>query len=98
MPSAILIIGLTAGMFAQTLDAGRKTFETYCGTCHGADGKGGERGPSILSRLPARDDRQLATFIREGRPEKGMPPSLVEPSEMAGLLKFLRTIDRKSVV
>ncbi|PYR80231.1 MAG: hypothetical protein DMF86_01140 [Acidobacteria bacterium] len=95
MPSAILIIGLTAGMFAQTLDAGRKTFETYCGTCHGADGKGGERGPSILSRLPARDDRQLATFIREGRPEKGMPPSLVEPSEMAGLLKFLRTIERR---
>ena len=90
-----MIIGLTAGMFAQTLDAGRKTFETYCGTCHGADGKGGERGPSILSRLPARDDRQLATFIREGRPEKGMPPSLVEPSEMAGLLKFLRTIERR---
>jgi alcohol dehydrogenase (cytochrome c) len=91
----VFILLAAPGFIGQSVDAGHKTFDTYCSACHGADGNGGDRGPSILTRLPARDDQQLAAFIREGRPEKGMPPSQVSRAEMGPLLKFLRTIERR---
>src|SRR5262245_63206440 len=31
------------------LDAGKRHFEAHCAACHGADGKGGERGPDRKS-------------------------------------------------
>ena len=34
----------------QNVDPGRKAFETRCAGCHGADGNGGEMGPSIVLR------------------------------------------------
>ena len=52
-------------------------------------------GPPIVFRLPARDDQQLAALIHEGLPARGMPPSDVAGAEMAGLVKFLRTIQRR---
>src|SRR5688572_3296066 len=77
-------------------DAARKTFETACARCHGADGNGGEMGPPIALRLSELDDRQLEKLIRDGVPAKGMPPNLVPDPEMAALLKFLRTIERRA--
>ncbi len=94
--SAATAIALSASaLVAQNVDAGRRTFETYCSPCHGADGRGGERGPSIVSRVAAHDDQQLATLIREGRPDKGMPPSQVPRAGIDPLVKFLRTIARR---
>ncbi|PYU85142.1 MAG: hypothetical protein DMG51_09405, partial [Acidobacteria bacterium] len=29
---------------------GRKLFDSVCATCHGLDGRGGERGPNIATR------------------------------------------------
>src|SRR4030095_2547292 len=76
-------------------DPGRQAFETRCARCHGGDGNGGEMGPTILQKLPARDDQQLSTRVREGIPLRGMPPSIVPDAEMAALIKYLRSIQRR---
>lgn len=79
---------------AQPADAGRRIFETRCARCHGGDGNGGEMGPAIRERLPARDNAQLATLIHDGLPLKGMPPSDLPAAETADLVAFLRAIER----
>ena len=71
--AAVMSFGAVAS--AQDLDAGRKSFESRCARCHGADGNGGEMGPAIRERLPARDDKDLRQFIHIGVPARGMPPT-----------------------
>jgi alcohol dehydrogenase (cytochrome c) len=82
-------------LHAQTVDPGRKVFETRCARCHGGDGNGGEMGPALPERLVTRDAEQLAKLIHDGIPLKGMPPSDVGESDTADLIKFLRTIERR---
>ena len=82
-------------LLAQNPEPGRVAFENRCGKCHGSDGKGGELGPSIVFRLSPQDDGQLAALIRVGLPSRGMPPSKFAEPEMAILIKFLRTIQRR---
>src|SRR5829696_8550190 len=91
----VAVIVLPAAALAQDIDPARRQFEAVCGRCHGADGNGAEMGPSILERLQSRDDRQLATLVRAGIPDRGMPPSSLADSEMAALLRHLRTLERK---
>jgi alcohol dehydrogenase (cytochrome c) len=81
---------------AQSLEAGRRAFEQRCARCHGADGEGGDMGPRIVVRLSALDDRELAKLVHDGRPLKGMPGSALAEPEMAGLSKFLRTLEREA--
>ena len=89
------VIPLAASLAAQGADPGRKSFESRCARCHGADGNGGEMGPAVAQRLGIRDDTQLAELIRQGVPDRGMPPGVVPDSEMADLVRFLRTIERR---
>jgi alcohol dehydrogenase (cytochrome c) len=96
MLMSILLLTTIAAAPAQDVDPGRKVFETRCARCHGADGNGGEMGPPIVLKLGTRDDQALATFIREGLPPRGMPPSVVPDDEMGALIKFLRTIERRA--
>jgi alcohol dehydrogenase (cytochrome c) len=86
---------LPAATLAQDVDPGRRAFETRCGRCHGADGKGAEMGPPIVERLRARDDGQLAALVRDGIPLRGMPPSVIDAGELTALVRFLRTIERE---
>jgi alcohol dehydrogenase (cytochrome c) len=85
---------LPAASLAQDVDPGRRIFETTCGRCHGGDGTGAEMGPSIVHRLRARDDRQLASLVREGIPLRGMPPTAIDAADLTALVRFLRTIER----
>jgi alcohol dehydrogenase (cytochrome c) len=80
----------------QDLDPGRKAFESRCARCHGGDGKGGEMGPPIAQRLATLDNQQLSKLILDGVPLKGMPPNVVTAAEMADLLTFLRTLERRA--
>jgi alcohol dehydrogenase (cytochrome c) len=91
--SGALLLGVALAP-AQEADPGRKTFEQRCAHCHGADGNGGDLGPSITLRLSPLDDAALARLIADGLPLKGMPPSGVPEPDMPGLVKFLRTIQR----
>jgi alcohol dehydrogenase (cytochrome c) len=92
--AVLAVLWPSGAAVAQDLPAGRTSFEGRCARCHGADGKGGEMGPAIVERLTGRDDRQLAEFIRQGLPERGMPPNIVPDGEMGPLVRFLRSIER----
>ena len=56
-------------------DDGRKTFETVCATCHGLDGRGGERGPNVATRAEVQQlsDEKTLHILEEGTPAAGMP-------------------------
>src|SRR4051794_11797017 len=77
---------------APTVAAGRNTFENRCSGCHGADGNGGELGPPIARRISTRDDAQLTLVIRDGLPNRGMPPSNLSDTQARELIAFLRTL------
>lgn len=94
LSAVVAVLATVPVVRAQDVAPARKTFETRCAACHGADGNGGDLGPPITLRLAALDDQQLAKLIREGNPPKGMPPSPMPDAERAELVKFLRTIQR----
>jgi alcohol dehydrogenase (cytochrome c) len=80
----------------QATDPGRRSFEARCARCHGADGNGGEMGPSIAQRLAPLTSPQLTTLIRDGRPLKGMPPNVINATETASLVRYLRELERRA--
>ncbi len=71
---AVGLPGLPAA--AQTPDPrGAQVFAERCAPCHGADGRGAERGPDIVATGPAlrRQVPEIERVIREGVPGGGMP-------------------------
>src|SRR5919106_6861180 len=82
---------LTVIVTAQTPHPGRQTYASRCAGCHGTNGNGGELGPSILARVPARTDEELTAVVRQGLPGSGMPaaPNITDV-EMRDLIGFLR--------
>ena len=92
---AVLIVAVAcaARVDAQTVDSGRRVFASRCAACHGTEGGGGELGPSIVARIPLRNDADLEAVIREGLPGAGMPSfANVSKSESTDLVAFLRTL------
>ena len=77
---------------AQSNDAGKRQFEARCARCHGADATGGESGPGIVTQIAARTEADLAAFIREGRPARGMPAFALTDQEMKELTPYLRSL------
>ncbi len=75
------------------MDAGRQVFSSRCANCHGTVGTGGEFGPSIVARIPLRNDAELEAVIREGVTGAGMPafPNLSR-TEATDPVAFLRTL------
>jgi alcohol dehydrogenase (cytochrome c) len=88
----ITALFLTGVALAQNPELGRRHFDSRCAVCHGGDGAGGEHGPAIVFRLASRSDQQLATIIRDGLPNLGMPGFKVDDQEMKELVGFLRTL------
>jgi cytochrome c oxidase cbb3-type subunit III len=54
---------------------GAEVYATYCTSCHGADGRGGQKAGSIVdgSFLALVNDQALRTIVITGRPELGAP-------------------------
>ena len=81
------------------IDAGKRHFEARCAACHGADGKGGERGPDIVSTENARrrsvDD--LSELIRKGIPAGGMPAFQLPVRELQELVAFVRSLSAPAI-
>jgi cytochrome c oxidase cbb3-type subunit III len=75
---------------------GRQILATYCAACHGPEGRGGVEGATDLSQSPivraADGGRQLAEFLKVGRPERRMPPVPLSDADVADLHAFLRSI------
>jgi putative heme-binding domain-containing protein len=85
----------------QALASGKRAFESSCASCHGLNGKGGERGPDIATRpeLVRLSDRETLTVLREGILQKGMPPfAALGPAKLSQVLNYLRSLQGKSKV
>lgn len=79
---------------AELVDQGGTLFQQRCAFCHGRDAAGGETGPDLTrSRLVARDvdGDKISAVVRNGRPEKGMPPFDVADEQIAALVAFIHT-------
>ena len=77
---------------ATPVETGQRLFEQFCSKCHGADGRGGERGPNIIDRLAFRNDQDLAALIRDGLPSAGMPGMALPPTASRSLVQFVRQL------
>jgi alcohol dehydrogenase (cytochrome c) len=94
----VLLVGLVAYSNAAATqsngsrnEAGKKAFEIRCASCHGADGEGGERGPTLVGiRQPrAASPAAMRQLIRTGIPGTGMPPFQIEDDELEALVAHL---------
>src|ERR1700751_1650597 len=79
---------------ASLVQQGAALFRQDCSFCHGRDATGGERGPDLTrSKLVTADVNgdKIAPVIRNGRPEKRMPPFNRTDQQIASLVAFIHT-------
>jgi cytochrome c oxidase cbb3-type subunit 3 len=73
------------------IERGHKLFQQSCGFCHGADATGA-RGPDLVrSPLVAHDvaGDKIRDVIRQGRPDKGMPPLSLTEEQIKDVAAYL---------
>jgi cytochrome c oxidase cbb3-type subunit III len=78
-----------------TSTQGKKTFASTCASCHGLDGRGGERAPNIAERSSVQQlsDAQLFHIIENGIPGTGMPAfHALESPDIKAVVTYLRTL------
>src|SRR5262245_31222207 len=90
-PIVMGLLALAGAAWAQN-QPGKEIFEDRCGTCHGADGNGGEHARAITRAVPDLNDLRLTTLVREGLPARGMPAVGVSDAELAPLMAYVRTL------
>lgn len=95
-PTSVQHTGATAAKSypPDLVQKGGALFRQDCSFCHGRDAGGGESGPDLTrSRLVAQDvdGDKIGPVIRNGRPEKGMPPFDHSDDQIASLVAFIHT-------
>jgi cytochrome c oxidase cbb3-type subunit III len=79
---------------SELVQQGGALFRQDCSFCHGRDATGGESGPDLTrSKLVAADvdGDKIGPIVRNGRPDKGMPPFARSDEQIAGLVAFIHT-------
>jgi cytochrome c oxidase cbb3-type subunit 3 len=73
---------------------GQRIFAVNCAGCHGLDGKGGERAPSIVQREVQRlSDADLIDIVQEGIPGAGMPAfHSLASADVKAVIAYLRIL------
>jgi len=89
---ALFILGccVAGGASAQEMNDGATSFAVRCAVCHGGDGGGTERAPSLKSFVAGHPDAEIAALIRHG--VRAMPAHDIADPEMRPLLAFLHTL------
>jgi cytochrome c oxidase cbb3-type subunit III len=75
---------------------GQRTFTATCASCHGLDGRGGERAPNITgsAKLQRLSDADLAAIVANGVPGTGMPAfHSLGISEVRAVVSYLRVLE-----
>jgi cytochrome c oxidase cbb3-type subunit 3 len=78
----------------EAIAAGARLYRNDCAQCHGKDGSGRGRRPSLRSReVTAATDGELAWLLQNGSPWKGMPSwaKLPQPQRWQ-IIAYLRTL------
>ncbi len=76
------------------IQSGGTLFRQDCSFCHGRDAGGGETGPDLTrSKLVTEDvdGDKIGTVVRNGRPDKGMPPFDRSDQQIEALAAFIHT-------
>lgn len=79
---------------------GSALFRQDCSFCHGRDAGGGESGPDLTrSKLVTADvdGNKIGPVVRGGRPDKGMPPFDRSDQQIASLVAFIHTQQKKAL-
>ena len=83
------------GSYPDSLvQSGSALFRQDCAFCHGRSAGGGESGPDLTrSKLVTADVNgdKIGPVIRNGRPDKGMPPFDRSDEQIASLVAFIHT-------
>lgn len=77
------------------LIGGRQAFAASCASCHGLDGRGGERAADIATRPDVKElsDASLLRIIRQGVPGTGMPAfRTLGDSRIQAIVRHLRNL------
>ncbi len=71
---------------------GAQVFADRCALCHGGDGRGGERGPDIVTgqRSASRSADEIARVVRAGVPGGGMPPLALPDADVTAVSAYLK--------
>lgn len=85
--------GRGRGFDAEAIARAKPVYEPHCGFCHGLDARGRAGGPDLARSLVVLADtggKELAGFLRAGRPERGMPafPNLTD-QQITDIAEFL---------
>ncbi|GAA0602276.1 cytochrome c-550 [Virgibacillus siamensis] len=65
-----------------------KIFESTCASCHGADLSGGV-GPNLQKVGSKYSKKEIRDIIKNGFPDAGMPPGLLQGKEADAVAKWL---------
>jgi len=71
---------------------GAQVFLERCAPCHGGDGRGGERGPDVVTgnRSASRDVQEIARVVRTGMPGGAMPPIPLPDPDLDAVASYVR--------
>ena len=93
-PAAESATSGAGGHLSGLAEAGHNLFQQNCAFCHGRDAMGGETGPDLTqSKIVLADANgdQIATIVREGRPDNKMPAFNFSSEELHGLVAFIHS-------
>jgi cytochrome c oxidase cbb3-type subunit III len=74
------------------VERGQQVYVAQCGFCHGSNATGGQSGPDLIRSVLVIGDengKQLGEFLKEGRPDKGMPKFDLKDEQVKDIATFL---------
>jgi cytochrome c oxidase cbb3-type subunit III len=84
----------------EVVARGQAVFGVNCVACHGADLRGGQlNGPNLLRSqlvLADKDGELIDPVIRNGRPERGMPPFPLSDADVKAVVEFIHSLTAAS--
>jgi cytochrome c oxidase cbb3-type subunit 3 len=103
--SALLLAGMPLMVQGQAsavvpVVQGAQEFQSNCAGCHGADGRGGDKGPAIatLPSIVALSEIELTKIVRDGT-AAGMPSfDRLGDAKITAVVRYLRTLQGKTAV
>src|SRR5690349_13366435 len=93
LTTAVAVVGAQDPQFDRAaVDRGRDVLVSQCGFCHGSNARGGSSGPDLTRSEVVQNDeggKELSAFLRNGRPDKGMPSFDLPVDQVKDLATFL---------
>ena len=92
MPKPALLLIAVSCLAAPN---GKEIFQTRCAGCHGADARGGGKGPGLAANphLAGQSLDQLRAVIQRGFPDTGMPPMQMPGAELTAVATYIRELN-----